>query len=231
MAVIVASRTGKAAVNWGSLDDVVMGGVSESGLFFSPSTTSATADGGGGGEGGYGRDAAVFAGTVSTSNNGGFASVRSKNWAPRLDLGGYEGLRVTLKGDGQRYKLILRTSDAWDSMSYCASVDTPVRRLSGWHACSTRLARAYFDQHGSASACTTWQYMLLRQMQRISRRLQSCACSRSRKRQPLASLSSARQQVHAIMLCPGRSAPASCTCALSPSTQALNRAERRVDDH
>jgi Complex I intermediate-associated protein 30 (CIA30) len=52
--------------------------------------------------------------------------VRSRNFEPAFDLGGYEGLRATLRGDGQRYKLILRTSGAWDGMSYCASVDTPV---------------------------------------------------------------------------------------------------------
>jgi Complex I intermediate-associated protein 30 (CIA30) len=52
-------------VNWGSLDDVVMGGVSESGLYLSP------------GSGPDGCDAAVFSGNVSTDNNGGFASVRA----------------------------------------------------------------------------------------------------------------------------------------------------------
>lgn len=92
-----------------------MGGVSESGIFRNP------------GAGPAGQDIATFRGNVSVANNGGFASVRPRNWDPALDLGAYEGLRVTLKGDGQRYKFILRCSDEWDSVAYCLSVDTPVR--------------------------------------------------------------------------------------------------------
>jgi hypothetical protein len=68
----------------------------------------------------------LFSGEVSTENNGGFASVRSKNFDPAWDLGGYEGIRVTLKGEGQRYKLILRTSGAWDAVCYCVSIVPPV---------------------------------------------------------------------------------------------------------
>lgn len=49
---------------WGPLDDVVMGGVSESGFKVQA----------GAGEGG--QPAGIFSGTVSSSNNGGFASVR-----------------------------------------------------------------------------------------------------------------------------------------------------------
>jgi hypothetical protein len=105
--------------SWGALDDVVMGGCSSSGLH-------ALLGGGPGGS-----DAVVFSGAASTENNGGFASVRSKNFDPALDLGGYEGIRVTLKGGGQRYKLILRTSGAWDAVCYCVSIDPPV--------CSTHL--------------------------------------------------------------------------------------------
>lgn len=99
---------------WGPLDDVVMGGVSQSGLYRVR------------GAGPAGQDVAVFRGNVSVANNGGFASVRSRNWEPALDLGAYEGLRITLRGDGQRYKVILRCSEGWDSICYCLSVDTPV---------------------------------------------------------------------------------------------------------
>jgi hypothetical protein len=90
---------------WGSLDDVVMGGVSSSGLGWSP-------------------DGAVFSGTVSTANSGGFASVRSRNLEPPLDLQGYVGLRLFVQGDGQRYKFILRTSSGWDSLAYIQSFAT-----------------------------------------------------------------------------------------------------------
>eukprot|EP00892_Ulva_mutabilis_P002707 jgi/Ulvmu1/12437/UM009_0089.1 len=105
--------TGSVESRWGPLDDVVMGGVSQSGLYRVR------------GAGPAGQDVAVFRGNVSVANNGGFASVRSRNWEPALDLGAYEGLRVTLRGDGKRYKFILRCSGAWDSVCYCLSVDTP----------------------------------------------------------------------------------------------------------
>ena len=111
---------------WGALDDVVMGGCSESGLYAAP------------GAGPKDADAVVFSGAVSEGNNGGFASVRSKNYDTPLDLGGYEGLRITCKGDGQRYKLILRTSGAWDAVCYCVSLDTPVRPFPPLVWCNTQ---------------------------------------------------------------------------------------------
>lgn len=61
----------------------------------------------------------AFTGDVSVANNGGFASVRSRNFEPPLDLGAYEGIELRVKGDGQRYKLILRCEPGWDSISYC----------------------------------------------------------------------------------------------------------------
>jgi len=100
------------ASTWGALDDVVMGGRSESGLFASAR----------GGE--HGGPAAVFRGVVTEAGNGGFASVRSRNWTPALNLAGYDGLRLRVRGDGQRYKLTLRCAAAWDGVGYCLSVDT-----------------------------------------------------------------------------------------------------------
>lgn len=88
--------------SWGALDDVVMGGVSESSLVF--------ADG-----------AAVFRGVVSTANRGGFTSVRSRNFSPRVDVAAYDGVELVVKGDGQRYKCILRSDPAWDGVGYCCS--------------------------------------------------------------------------------------------------------------
>jgi hypothetical protein len=92
---------------WGSLDDVVMGGVSQSGWSWLP-------------------DGALFSGRVSTANSGGFASVRSRNLNPPLDLSGYGGLRLLVKGDHQRYKFILRNSEGWDSLAYMTSFTTQV---------------------------------------------------------------------------------------------------------
>ncbi len=93
------------AQTWGALDDVVMGGVSASSFQLQ--------------EGG-----ARFSGVVSTANSGGFASVRSRNFTPPLDLSRYTGLRLQVKGDGQRYKLLLRDSTSWDSLAYAFSFDT-----------------------------------------------------------------------------------------------------------
>ena len=89
---------------WGALDDVVMGGVSQSGIQFGA--------------------AARFSGTVSTENSGGFASVRTRNFEPPIDLAGYKGIELRLKGDGNRYKFMLRTETRWDGIAYCYSFDT-----------------------------------------------------------------------------------------------------------
>lgn len=40
------------------------------------------------------------------------------------DLSAYDGIELRVKGDGQRYKLILRTSSEWDTVGYTASFDT-----------------------------------------------------------------------------------------------------------
>jgi Complex I intermediate-associated protein 30 (CIA30) len=90
---------------WGALDDVVMGGVSNSGIQ-------------------QGEGKAIFAGVVSTDNSGGFASVRTRNFEPAIDLSGYEGIKLRLKGDGNRYKFLMRDDDSWDSVAYSYSFDT-----------------------------------------------------------------------------------------------------------
>jgi len=94
-----------AIARWGALDDVVMGGVSDSNL-------QQTAEG------------ARFGGIVSIANSGGFASVRTRNFDPPLDLSAYQGMQLRLKGDGKRYKLFLRSNPGWDSLAYAGSFDT-----------------------------------------------------------------------------------------------------------
>ncbi len=95
------------ATLWGALDDVVMGGVSASHLQLTDTVV-------------------LFTGNVSTANSGGFASVRTRNLDPALDLSGYEGLRLRVQGDGNRYKFLLRSSAGWDSLAYAYSFDTVV---------------------------------------------------------------------------------------------------------
>jgi monofunctional biosynthetic peptidoglycan transglycosylase len=82
---------------WPSIDDVVMGGVSSSEM--------AMLDG-----------AAVFRGTVSLENNGGFASLRSQ--PAHHDLSGFDGVTLRVRGDGKRYGFRLRTTAAFDGVSY-----------------------------------------------------------------------------------------------------------------
>jgi hypothetical protein len=79
---------------WNTLDDVVMGGVSESKVALENGEL-------------------VFSGNVSEGNNGGFASARSVDFSSALNLGKYEGLRMRVKGDGKRYKIILRCDAKW----------------------------------------------------------------------------------------------------------------------
>jgi hypothetical protein len=90
---------------WGAVDDVVMGGVSESSIRLRDNK-------------------AIFSGIVSTDNNGGFASVRTRNFDPPIDLSEYEGIELRVQGDGKRYKFILRCEGKWDGIGYCYSFDT-----------------------------------------------------------------------------------------------------------
>lgn len=104
---------------WGVLDDVVMGGVSEGSFslhFGSKKTTAEPSL--------YPARAAIFSGYISTDNSGGFSSVRTRNFEPPFNFAGWRGLQLWVRGDGQRYKLILRNSEAWDSPGYIHSFDT-----------------------------------------------------------------------------------------------------------
>lgn len=90
---------------WGALDDVVMGGVSESSIRVVDNS-------------------ALFSGNVSTANSGGFASVRTRNFSSPLNLTGYEGIELRVKGDGKRYKFFIRSDAKWDGLGYSYSFDT-----------------------------------------------------------------------------------------------------------
>ena len=79
-----------SAANWQIVNDSVMGGISRSTLQLH--------------EEGF----ALFSGTVSLENNGGFASVRTQARAP-ADLSNFEGLSVRVLGDGKTYCLRIKT--------------------------------------------------------------------------------------------------------------------------
>ena len=85
---------------WTTVDDVVMGGVSSSRIRHDPE--------------GF----AVFEGTLSLENNGGFCALRSGTLTQR-PLGA-DSFLLDVRGDGKRYKLNVRTDDAFDGVSYQA---------------------------------------------------------------------------------------------------------------
>jgi hypothetical protein len=94
-----------SVADWSAIGDSVMGGLSVSRLRHDPA--------------GH----AVFEGTVSLERNGGFASVRSRP----LALGDAQVVACLLdvRGDGRRFKLNLRTDDAFDGMNYQAAFEAP----------------------------------------------------------------------------------------------------------
>jgi hypothetical protein len=90
---------------WTPIGDVIMGGISESS--FLPSAEGC----------------ALFTGRLTPGPSGGFASVRSPLLS--FDVTGFAGLSITLRGDGRRYKLSLRTEEAFDAIQFQASVEPP----------------------------------------------------------------------------------------------------------
>ncbi len=84
--------------DWTTVNDVVMGGRSASDMELTDEGT------------------AVFSGFLSLENNGGFASTRAI--FESLDLTGFSGLRLRVKGDGRRYQLRIRTDGDYDGIAY-----------------------------------------------------------------------------------------------------------------
>ncbi len=89
--------------NWNIVDDVVMGGRSNS-------TFSLSDDGKG-----------VFQGKVSLENNGGFSMVQYNFDTKKVD--GFAKVCILLKGDGKSYQFRIKTSNS-DDYSYVASINT-----------------------------------------------------------------------------------------------------------
>jgi len=89
-----------------ALDDVVMGGCSQS-------TVRVKTDG------------LQWSGETTTANNGGFTGVRTKTLVQPLDISACKGITLRVKADGFRYKCILRDSSEWNGVAWTASFDTP----------------------------------------------------------------------------------------------------------
>jgi monofunctional biosynthetic peptidoglycan transglycosylase len=88
---------------WATINDVVMGGVSDSKFQINSDST------------------ATFSGRILPDNNGGFASVRAS-----LDneFQGFEGAIIRVKGDGNIYSLRFRADNNFDGISYQAKFKT-----------------------------------------------------------------------------------------------------------
>jgi len=90
--------------SWKSVNDGVMGGVSEGGFKRTDSNTL------------------LFSGTLSLENNGGFASIRTESRA--MDLTGLSALAVKARGDGRTYWIELRVARQMSASSYRADFPT-----------------------------------------------------------------------------------------------------------
>lgn len=86
------------AANWSVINDVVMGGVSNSSFAVEKPGT------------------AVFSGVVSLENNGGFASANLK--PAQFDVSDCDGIRFRVRGDGKSYKITLKNDGAFNGFSY-----------------------------------------------------------------------------------------------------------------
>jgi NADH dehydrogenase [ubiquinone] 1 alpha subcomplex assembly factor 1 len=87
-------------LSWKSIDDVVMGGRSQSQMVITNNKT------------------ALFEGHVSLENFGGFASIRS---LPQLhDLSAFQGLQIRVCGDGRIYQMRLISSQNYAGINYVA---------------------------------------------------------------------------------------------------------------
>lgn len=85
-----------------------------------------------------------FAGTLSVENSGGFASIRSAQG--HYDLSGCKGISLRLRGDGQSYKLSLRTDHFYDGVSYQTRFTT---RKGQWQEISFPFYEFVPTHHGT----------------------------------------------------------------------------------
>jgi len=97
-----------ATATWTSVDDVVMGGRSESHAIVTSDSTL------------------LFTGVVSLENDGGFASIRSA--LQSHDLGAADGIVLRVRGDGRRYRVSLRTDGPDGGVQYQAGFEAPAAR-------------------------------------------------------------------------------------------------------
>ena len=89
---------------WTIVNDGVMGGRSNSDVQLTEDNT------------------ALFSGFLSLENNGGFASVRGR--FPTMDLSGYEGVTLRVRGDGRKYQLRFRMNGSFNGVAHGTEFET-----------------------------------------------------------------------------------------------------------
>lgn len=113
------------AKNWRAVNDTVMGGVSKGGAALN--------------ELGH----LVFTGELSLENNGGFASIRTRDQINLLD--GNDTIQVRLRGDGRTYYLSLRDKQR----AMAASHRSPIKTVKNeWMEVSVKLSDFYYTRFG-----------------------------------------------------------------------------------
>jgi uncharacterized surface protein with fasciclin (FAS1) repeats len=101
---IVTTFDGTNDLDWEIVNDDVMGGVSQGGFEVTPA------------------DTLLYTGATSLENNGGFSSIRSRHAS--LGLRGFDGLSITLRGDGRPVWITLRTGRLLGPIMYWTKVET-----------------------------------------------------------------------------------------------------------
>ncbi|MBM3162610.1 MAG: CIA30 family protein [Chlorobi bacterium] len=101
---LICDFSSSCCLDWHSVDDVVMGGVSGSRFRRNPDNTG------------------TFEGFLSTDNSGGFASART--FLPYRDFSAYSGIRLCVRGDGKRYSFRIRNDDRFDGIVFKSDFDT-----------------------------------------------------------------------------------------------------------
>ncbi len=104
--------------NWSIVNDGVMGGRSKGDFVYDDS--------------GY----AVFSGTISLENNGGFSSVRYI--FPQQSVGNHSMIRLKVRGDGKKYQVRVRTNKN-DRHAYIAHFKTD----GNWQSIDIPMADMY----------------------------------------------------------------------------------------
>lgn len=110
--------------NWMVVNDGVMGGRSKGALVLDENGN------------------AIFSGTISLENSGGFSSVRYDTGT--IDVEGFPILELFLKGDGKTYQVRIRENTS-DYFSYISTFETS----GAWETIKISLAELYPSFRGS----------------------------------------------------------------------------------